>query len=110
MKEATESAGARQAFINLLRLPGNVAPYFEQELRAALPARSDRILNRIREVRGGRLNRSEFGERMRGHGPYWEMIVQLFELHCRRLGFNQSEPGARARTFRRPSAQRSLFE
>jgi DNA repair photolyase len=104
------AAGARQAFINLLRLPGNVAPYFEQELRAALPARSDRILNRIREVRGGRLNRSEFGERMRGHGPYWEMIVQLFELHCRRLGFNQSEPGARARTFRRPRAQRSLFE
>ena len=110
LKRARE-AGARQAFMNLLRLPGNVAPYFETRLREAMPLRADRILNRLREVRGGQLNNSSFGERMRGKGAYWDMIVASFELHCRRLGFNQPATSTEPRhTFRRPSAQSSLFE
>jgi len=108
-----KDAGARRAFINMLRLPGSVAPYFEQRLRENLPTKADRILNRIREARGGKLNSSVFGERMRGHGQYWEAQERLFEVHCQRLGFNQrsvgSEPGKFANTFRRPSAQGKLF-
>lgn len=108
-----KDAGARRAFINMLRLPGSVAPYFEQRLRENLPTKADRILNRIREARGGKLNSSVFGERMRGHGQYWEAQERLFEVHCRRLGFNQrtaaSEPGKFANTFRRPSPQGELF-
>ena len=112
--QRAKDAGARYAFINLLRLPGSVAPYFEQRLREALPARADRILNRLREVRGGRLNVSEFGKRMTGEGEYWKMIEQVFRLHARRLGFNrqphgrQTEP--RPSTFRRPTPQQSLFD
>lgn len=105
-------AGATKAFINLLRLPGSVLPYFEERLRADLPLRADRILSRIREVRGGKLNESAFGKRMRGQGVYWEMIVQSFKLHCRKLGFASVESPSQAKinTFRRPSSQASLFE
>ena len=84
----------------------------EDQLRAALPLRADRILNRIREVRGGKLNESEFGKRMSGTGPYWDMVVQSFKLHCRKLGFNERSAASETtrKTFRRPSAQGTLFE
>src|SRR2546422_1192050 len=108
-----KEAGARRAFINMLRLPGSVAPYFEQRLRENLPTKADRILNRIREARGGKLNSSVFGERMRGQGQYWEAQEKLFSVYARRLGFNEHRVGsdthARTNTFRRPTAQRSLF-
>ena len=108
------AAGARKAFFTLLRLPGNVAPYFEQRLRERLPTKAERVLRRLRELRGGRLNNSEFGERMRGRGEYWRMIEQSFRLHAQRLGFNQDDeaiyPVGRRNTFRRPSPQGSLFD
>jgi DNA repair photolyase len=105
-------AGARQAYFNILRLPGSVAPYFEQRLRERLPTKADRVLARLREAKGGRLNVSEFGERMRGRGPYWQLVERSFRVHCKRLGLNRDEAtySERATTFRRPSAQGSLFE
>jgi DNA repair photolyase len=105
-------AGAKSAFINLLRLPGSVRPYFLERLEEKLPLSAQKIVNRIKEVKGGVLNRSEFGERMRGEGPYWEMIVQTFNIHSRKLGLNQKryEMKERRDTFRRPSAQGNLFE
>ena len=113
LKRAKE-AGAREAFINILRLPGSVAPYFEQRLRERLPTKAERVLARLREAKGGRLNISEFGERMRGSGEYWKMIEQSFRIHCDRLGFNRSEgrsyPGRRQSTFRRPTPQGNLFD
>jgi DNA repair photolyase len=110
LKRARE-AGAKQAFINMLRLPGSVAPYFEERLHAELPTKAQRILSRIREARGGKLNSSVFGERMRGKGQYWEAIERLFKIHCERLGFNERshEKRERGSTFQRPSAQQSLF-
>jgi DNA repair photolyase len=109
--ERAHAAGARQAFISMLRLPGSVAPYFEQRLREKLPTKADRILNRIREARDGKLNSSVFGERMRGKGQYWEATEQLFRIHCKRLGFNEKHVGEEPKpgTFRRPSAQATLF-
>ncbi|PYS53073.1 MAG: radical SAM protein [Acidobacteria bacterium] len=113
LKRARE-CGARQAFMTMLRLPGSVAEYFEERLREKLPTKADRVLNRIREARDGRLNSCEFGERMRGKGEYWEAQEKLFRLYCKRLGFNQqerrtyeTEPRS---TFRRPSAQTRLFD
>lgn len=105
-------AGARRAFFNLLRLPGSVQPYFQQRLEENLPLRAGRILNRLREIKGGTLNRSAFHERMRGEGPYWEMIVRTFEIHARRLGFNllRGDGAEFNSTFRRPSAQGTLFD
>lgn len=112
LKRAKE-AGAGEAFINILRLPGSVAPYFEQRLRERLPTRAERVLARLREAREGRLNDSRFGERMRGRGEYWRVVEQSFKVHCRRLGFNQSDSSsypARPNTFRRPSPQGTLFD
>jgi DNA repair photolyase len=105
-------AGAEWAFMTMLRLPGNVAPYFEQKLRERMPTKADRILNRLREARSGRLNSSEFGERMRGNSEQWRVVEKMFRLHCARLGFNQQKAGEQSllSTFRRPSAQGCLFD
>jgi DNA repair photolyase len=110
--ERARDAGAKSAFINLLRLPGSVKPYFLERLEQTMPLRAKKIINRIKEVKGGVLNKSEFHERMRGEGPYWEMVKKTFEIHTRRLGLNQDryEMKERRRTFRRPSAQGSLFD
>ncbi len=111
--QRAKDCGAQKAFINMLRLPGSVAPYFEQRLREKLPTKADRVLNRIRDARGGKLNSSVFGERMRGKGQYWEAQEQLFNVFCKRLGFNEHRVGSdrheRTSTFRRPIAQGSLF-
>ena len=109
--QRAKDCGATRAFINMLRLPGSVAPYFEQRLRENLPTRARRILNRIREARDGKLNSSVFGERMHGKGQYWEAQAKLFQVYCRRLGFNERRVGSESErnTFRRPSAQGTLF-
>ena len=111
--QRAKDCGATKAFINMLRLPGSVAPYFEQRLREKLPTKADRVLNRIRDARGGKLNSSVFGERMRGKGQYWSAQEKLFDVYCRRLGFNEHRVGSerhrRPNTFRRPLPQGSLF-
>ena len=111
--QRAKDCGATKAFMNMLRLPGSVAPYFEQRLREKLPTRADRVLNRIRDARGGKLNSSVFGERMRGKGQYWDAQEKLFEVYVKRLGFNErrvgSDQGSNSKTFRRPTAQGSLF-
>jgi DNA repair photolyase len=111
--QRAKDCGATKAFMNMLRLPGSVAPYFEQRLREKLPTKADRVLNRIRDARGGKLNSSVFGDRMRGKGQFWEAQHKLFEVYSKRLGFNEqrvgSERHSRVNTFRRPTAQGSLF-
>lgn len=87
--ERARDAGATSAFLVLLRLPAEVAPVFEERLRAAYPERADKVLDALREMKGGVLNRARFGERMRGEGPRWDAVLQLFRLQCRRLGLEQ---------------------
>ncbi|MEM7138075.1 MAG: PA0069 family radical SAM protein [Myxococcota bacterium] len=79
-------AGAKRAFKVLIRLPREVAPIFEERLAEALPLRHRRVMNAIRDVRGGQQNESRFGARMVGRGARWNAIEQLFNTHCRRLG------------------------
>ena len=109
--QRAKEAGAQLAFINMLRLPGSVAPYFEERLREKLPTKAERVLSRIREARDGKLNSSVFGERMRGKGEYWLATEKLFRIHSQRLGFNKkrTHETSASTTFRRPSAQASLF-
>ncbi len=106
-----KDAGATHAFINMLRLPGSVAPYFQERLQAKLPIKANRILNRIKEARDGKMNSSVFGERMRGKGQYWEATERLFRIHCERLGFNKkmAPETETPTTFKRPTDQPSLF-
>jgi DNA repair photolyase len=106
-----KEAGAKTAWITLLRLPGSVARYFEMRLRERLPNRAERILNHIRQEREGKLYKSEFGARMRGITEHWQMIEKLFELYCRKYGFNdRNEVRQRTGTFRRPTSQGNLFD
>lgn len=107
--ESAAEAGARYASYIPLRLPHGVAALFQEWLELHYPERSRRVLNRIREIRGGRLNDPRFGSRMRGVGPYAEQIRSLFEITCSRLGLSRQRPELSARSFRRPDEQLGLF-
>ena len=103
-------AGARTAFATLLRLPGSVESVFLERMAEAFPDRIGKIVNRLREVRGGALTESAFFRRQNGRGTYWDMIEQLFVLAKRRAGLVEEDAGAIPMTFRRPgSEQTSLF-
>jgi DNA repair photolyase len=104
-------AGAQTAFMVMLRLPSAVRPVFVDRLRETMPLRAEHVLHAIRDVRGGELNRTAFGERMHGEGPRWQAIEGLFAAHHRRLGFvDASRFEHEGTSFRRPNAQLGLFE
>ncbi|CDM64880.1 PA0069 family radical SAM protein [Pyrinomonas methylaliphatogenes] len=110
LRRASE-AGARTAWMTMLRLPGSVAPYFEARLRERLPTRAERILNHIREERGGKLYTSEFGARMKGTSEQWRVAERLFEVYCRKLGLNgERTMRERRNTFCRSRNQGVLFD
>jgi DNA repair photolyase len=90
LRRAAE-AGAQSASYTCLRLPGSVEEVFTKRLREAMPLRADRVLNRLREVRGGRLDETRFHERMRGRGVYWESIRDLFAVSRKRYGLDASQ-------------------
>lgn len=103
-------AGATTAFMTLVRLSGEVLPVFTERIEAALPERARKIMSAIREVRGGRMNDTRFGERMHGSGPRWQAIEQLFEIHCRKLGLNPRTDEVRGTRPARPrERQHDLF-
>ena len=107
---AVARAGAIAASYVPLRLPYGVAPLFEEWLTLHRPTQKEKILNRIRDIRGGRLNDPDFRTRMQGSGAYAEHIAELFEVSCRKLGLNSKRPALSALAFRRPgSAQLKLF-
>jgi len=107
---AVANAGATTASYVPLRLPYGVAPLFQEWLTLHRPLQKEKILNRIRDIRGGRLNDPNFRTRMQGSGAYAEHIAELFEVGCRRAGLNSKRPVLSATAFRRPGpAQLGLF-
>jgi DNA repair photolyase len=93
--EQAADAGAGSATFTALRLPPSVEEVFVARLHEAMPLRVKRVLSRLRDIRGGELNDSQFGERMRGRGVYWEAITRLFEISAKRLGLWLNQPCAR---------------
>ncbi|MDB6120904.1 MAG: Radical [Verrucomicrobiaceae bacterium] len=108
--EACAQAGARDAGFVPLRLPWAVAPLFEQWLELHFPERKDKILGRIREMRGGKLYDARWGVRMSGEGFYAEQMSALFKVSHRRAGFAQDIAPLSTASFRVPSAQLDLFD
>jgi DNA repair photolyase len=109
--EAAAAAGAQWAAYTMLRLPGAVAGLFDDWLAAHFPDRRDKVLNRVRSMRGGKLNESQFGKRMRGEGVFADQIRALFHTARRRHGLDR-RPGPELATdaFRRPGGeQMGLF-
>ena len=84
--EAGAGAGAAAASTILVRLPLELKELFAEWLAAHAPDKADHVLSLIRQSRGGALYDSRFGNRMRGTGPYAELLAQRFRLACKRLG------------------------
>jgi DNA repair photolyase len=107
---AAAEAGARCAAFTPIRLPGAVAPLFEQWLSDHFPDRKEKVLNRIRSIRGGKLNDPNFGSRMRGQGPWAEQLKSMFDLAKRKAGITGGFPELSTSHFRRPRGpQMELF-
>jgi DNA repair photolyase len=108
--DAAAAHGARFAGYTMLRLPGPVQGLFEDWCAKTFPDRANKILNRIRELRGGRLDDARYGTRMTGVGPVSEAIRQLFSLHARRVGLDRAPLPTTTSLFRRnPGGQLALF-
>ena len=107
---AVAKAGAVAASYVPLRLPYGVAPLFEEWLMQHRPLQKEKILNRIRDIRGGRLNDPNFVTRMQGSGAYAQHLSELFELSCRKAKLNSRRPVLSAVSFQRPGpTQLGLF-
>src|SRR6266446_271828 len=107
--EACGKAGAQFAGYTIVRLPWAVAPLFEHWLEEHFPARKEKILGRIRDLRGnGKLNNSKWHTRMTGEGILAEQIASLFKVGCRRAGIGK-RPQLCTASFRRPCEQLALL-
>jgi DNA repair photolyase len=106
---AAKEAGALWARYMMVRLPFVVKELFQEWLEEHFPERKEKVLARIRELRGGKLNDSRFGVRFRGEGPFAEQLRLLYETTCRRLELPTSGPELSAAAFRRPGEQLGLF-
>lgn len=86
--QAAREAGAQSAAFTLVRLPLTVAPVFLDWLERNLPEKRKRVEERIREIRGGKLNDPNFGSRMTGSGEIAEQIAQMFRVFRKKCGLD----------------------
>ncbi|WP_250452002.1 PA0069 family radical SAM protein [Caballeronia sp. ATUFL_M2_KS44] len=91
--EACAEAGATSASYIVLRLPWEVAPLFKDWLAAHFAGRADRVMSRVRDMRGGKDYDSDFAKRMKGEGLWADMLKQRFHQATKRLGLNQRNRG-----------------
>ncbi len=107
---AAAAAGATSAGYIVLRLPHAVKDVFIDWLDLHAPGKKSRVLDRLRELRGGELNVSDWGKRLRGEGIFAEQIRALFHAAARRAGLNSRHPELSTAHFRRPGGmQLELF-
>jgi DNA repair photolyase len=109
---AAKEVGASGAGYVMLRLPLTVAPVFTHWLRTHRPLAAERVESLIREMRGGKLNDSRFGSRMRGQGTYADGIKQTFDLFVHKLGLDapwQPLDSSQFRPPQLPGGQQRLF-
>lgn len=109
--EAGAAAGARSVHWTVVRLPWEVRPLFKDWLAQHEPLRAERILARIRDLRGGRDYDADFATRMTGHGVWAQLLRQRFEKACARLGLNRERVELDLTQFRPPGVpgQGELF-
>jgi DNA repair photolyase len=110
--QAAANAGATFAGYVALRLPFAVKALFEHWLEQHYPDRKEKVLNRIRAMRGGKLNDANFQTRMRGEGIFAEQMQELFQLATRKAGITRRWPRLSTEHFRRlsTSPQLGLFD
>ncbi|MDR5793631.1 PA0069 family radical SAM protein [Caballeronia sp. LZ008] len=104
--EACAEAGATTASYIVLRLPWEVAPLFKDWLAAHFPDRADRVMSRVRDMRGGKDYDSDFSKRMKGEGLWADMLKQRFQKATKRLGLNARQRGILDMSeFQRPASR-----
>ena len=111
--ESASNAGASSAGFILIRLPHELKELFSEWLETHVPTRAAHVESLIRDTRSGQLYEAQFGQRMRGQGPYAELLASRFQVASRRLGLDRKHPPFRLDRFRpprAPGAPRSLFE
>ncbi|MBL8300804.1 MAG: PA0069 family radical SAM protein [Rhodanobacteraceae bacterium] len=87
--EQAASAGAVSAGYTVLRLPWELKQLWEDWLETHYPERKQHVLSVLRDIRGGELNEPRFGFRMRGEGPFAELIRNRLTLACRKHGIQR---------------------
>ncbi len=110
--EAAAGEGASGAGYVLLRLPREVAGLFREWLDAHFPGRARRVMNLVRETRGGALYEAAWGTRMTGSGAYAALLHRRFRLALKRYGLDRRSHALDTRQFRPPvrrGEQLSLF-
>ncbi len=109
---AGHGAGARHANTILVRLPLEISELFREWLEAHYPDRARRVMNLIRQCRDGAVYQSRFGERMKGSGPYADLLQQRFKRTCRQLGLATGADRyvLETRHFRAPDVPGRQFE
>jgi DNA repair photolyase len=107
--EACAKAGAQFAAYTIVRLPWAVAPLFEHWLEEHFPDRKEKVLGRIRDLRGNRLNNSQWHKRMTGEGIFAEQIASMFAVSCRRNRMRE-RPKLSCASFQRSTTQPGLFD
>jgi DNA repair photolyase len=105
---AAAKAGAQSAGYVPLRLPFGVSALFEKWLGQHFADRKEKVLNRIRSMRGGKLNDPNFGSRMRGDGIFAEQIARMFAVACRKAGLGERSHELSTTSFRAPGRQQQL--
>jgi len=98
--EAIAGAGASSAGYVLLRLPHEIKDIFQEWLHANFPDRAARVINTIREMRGGKDYDARWFERGRGRGPIAELIAKRFMRKVKELGLDTERPPLRTDLFR----------
>ena len=100
--QRASDAGAKGAGYVMLRLPYGVSDIFSKWLSRHFPDRKDKVLNRIRSIRGGDLNSKEFHERMKGRGIYADQVEDMFEVAKRKAGMQENMVDLSTEHFKRP--------
>jgi DNA repair photolyase len=106
---AAKEAGASWATFMFVRLPHGVKDLFQDWLSEHYPDRKEKVLARIRALRGGKLNEGQFGKRFHAEGVFAEQLEQLFAATAKRLDLPRSGPELSTEAFRRPGQQLGLF-
>ncbi|WP_187336220.1 PA0069 family radical SAM protein [Novosphingopyxis iocasae] len=106
--QAAASAGAKGVSAIPLRLPHELAPLFRDWLDVYYPDRAARVMRIVGELRGGKDNDPAFFARMRGKGPWAELLRTRMDIARRRHGFVKGKFDLRCDLFRRPEINGQL--
>jgi DNA repair photolyase len=108
LRRASENGATHAGYI-MMRLPYAVKELFVEWVQREFPQRAGKILNRVRDTRGGNLSDPRFGSRMTGEGEIAKAIETLFEISCKRFHLNEKHTKLSTQHFQRPG-QLSLFQ